>query len=224
MRVSVLKIILYKVVFCAIAILIVGCNQGQETIQTEETEIEATINKSEPADEFEYIEDAISEEISEDIMTEKLEEKTTAKTQIDEPQNDEFQNELLLGSDEFGSNEALMLHKIAVAEAGGESVESMALIIIVILNRTCNEEFPDSIEEVIFQRVNGVAQFSPIIDGNYDKAQPNEKSEQAMKMVLGGWNESQGALYFEACQYGEDAWHSTALEYLFEKDSIRYYK
>ena len=44
-----------------------------------------------------------------------------------------------------------------------------------------------------------------------------------MKMVLGGWDETQGALWFEACE-GGGAWHSTALEFLFEKDGIRYYK
>lgn len=134
----------------------------------------------------------------------------------------EQKDESIIRSLDFDSEDALMLHKISIAEAGGESVESMALVMLVVLNRTWSDGFPDSIEDVIFQKVSGVAQFTPTINGSYEKAQPNEKSQQAMELVLSGWNESQNALYFESCS-GE-SWHSSDLELLFEKDGIRYYK
>lgn len=54
-----------------------------------------------------------------------------------------------------------MLAKIAMAEAEGESVEGKALVILVVLNRVWSDEFPDSIEEVIFQK----NQFSPVAEG-----------------------------------------------------------
>lgn len=131
-------------------------------------------------------------------------------------------NDSLIGSLDFDSDDALMLHKISIAEAGGESVESMALVMLVVLNRVWSDEFPNSIEEVIFQKVNGIAQFTPVVNGSYEAAEPNEKSQAAMELVLSGWNESQNALYFESCS-GE-SWHSRNLELLFEKDGIRFYK
>lgn len=128
----------------------------------------------------------------------------------------------LIGSLDFDSEDALILHKISIAEAGGESVECMALIMLVVLNRTWIDEFPNSIEDVVFQKVNGVAQFTPTVNGSYDIAEPNEKSQAAMELVLSGWNESQNALYFESCE--DELWHSRNLEFLFEKDGVRFYK
>ena len=184
--------------------------QSDHDVETIETEVDKT---------------DIIEETNNTTDETTMVEDTEETIQYNEPQEeDRYQYyETLLGSEELGYNNALMLHKISIAEAGGESIESMAIIMLVILNRVYSENFPNSIEEVIFEKTDGVAQFTPTIDGNYDKAQPNEKSYEAMKLVLGGWDEAQGALYFEACENGS-YWHSTTLEYLFEKDGVRYYK
>ena len=45
-----------------------------------------------------------------------------------------------------------MLLRTAMGEAEGESVEGKALVMCVILNRTESSLFPDSIEDVVFQR------------------------------------------------------------------------
>ena len=127
-------------------------------------------------------------------------------------------NNLINGSLDFGSNDALMLHKIAVAEAGGESVEGMALVMLVVLNRVYDDEFPDTIYGVLHQK----NQFTSMVDGSYAKAQPNEKSHKAMELVISGWNESKGALYFESCS--GSSWQSRNLTYLFEEGGHRYYK
>lgn len=171
-----------------------------------ESDIEVTnITISKPDKKFENVDNPV-------IV---LPEKTTEDTTKDGEKS-------VIGSLDFDSEDALILHKISIAEAGGESVECMALIMLVILNRTWIDEFPNSIEDVVFQKVNGVAQFTPTINGSYDRAEPNEKSNAAMKLVLSGWNESQNALYFESCE-GE-SWHSRNLEFLFEKDGVRFYK
>lgn len=146
--------------------------------------------------------------------TTKPKETTTKKlTTQTKPQSNQ-----LNGSLDFGSDDALMLHKIAVAEAGGESVESIALVMLVVLNRVYDNRFPDSIYGVIHQK----NQFTPVASGSYAKAQPNDKSQKAMELVINGWNESQGALYFESCS--GSSWQSRNLTYLFEKDGHRYYK
>ena len=112
-----------------------------------------------------------------------------------------------------------MLAKIAMAEAEGESVEGKALVILVVLNRVWSDEFPDSIEEVIFQK----NQFSPVAEGGrYWTTEPDAGCYEALELVMGGWDESQGAFYFEST--GRDGWHSQNLEFLFEFGGHKFYR
>lgn len=156
------------------------------------------------------------------VIEEKTEEVVpeTTPEEIVAPQEEAVkpENNNLIQSLDFGYEDATMLEKISIAEAGGESVECMAQVMLVVLNRTWSDEFPDSIEAVIFEE----NQFTPIINGSYDRAVPNEKSRQALDMVMGGWNESQNALYFESCS--GSSWHSRNLEFLFQVDTMRFYK
>ena len=63
----------------------------------------------------------------------------------------------------WDAEDAYLLEKIAMAEAEGEGVEGKALVMLVVLNRVWSDRFPDTIEEVIFQRSSsGVLQFSPM--------------------------------------------------------------
>ncbi len=48
------------------------------------------------------------------------------------------------------TTEKIMLLKLAMAEAEGESTEGKALVIRVVLNRVQSEDFPGTVEEVIF--------------------------------------------------------------------------
>lgn len=64
---------------------------------------------------------------------------------------------------EFSYDDAQMLMRIAQAEAGNQGIEGMKLIMAVVLNRVADEDFPDSIEKVIFQE----HQFQPVSDGRY---------------------------------------------------------
>lgn len=41
-------------------------------------------------------------------------------------------------------------------------------------------------------------------------------------MVIGGWDESEGALYFESCE--NSSWHSRNLEFLYEVGNHRFYR
>ena len=111
------------------------------------------------------------------------------------------------------------LLKLAMAEAEGESVEGKALVILVVLNRVWSDQFPDSIEAVIFQK----NQFSPVAEGGrYWTTEPDAGCYEALELVMGGWDESQGAFYFEST--GKDGWHSQNLEFLFEYGGHRFYR
>lgn len=122
----------------------------------------------------------------------------------------------------FTEAEVHMLTKIAMAEAESESQESKQLIICVVLNRLKSDEFPNTIYDVIFQESNGVYQFTPIGNGRYEKVEPDAECYDALKEVMYGWDESYGALYFEACK--EKTWHDRALTFIKQVDAIRFYK
>lgn len=115
--------------------------------------------------------------------------------------------------------EGHMLMKIAMAEAEGESVEGKALVMLVVLNRVFSDEFPDTVEEVIFQP----RQFSVTEEGGrYWNTEPDEGCYEALELVMQGWDESDGALYFESCN--GSSWHSNNLEYLFQVGNHKFYR
>lgn len=129
----------------------------------------------------------------------------------------------MIRSYDWDGEDAEMLMKIAMAEAEGESTEGKALVILIVLNRVWSGQFPDSIEAVIFQHYGDVWQFSPVAEGGrYWTTEPNEECAEALALVESGWDESQGAFYFEST--GKDGWHSRNLEFLFEFGGHKFYR
>lgn len=114
--------------------------------------------------------------------------------------------------------EAYLLAKLAMAEAESEDTESKALVIRTVLNRVQYKYFPDTIEEVIFQK----SQFTPIWDGRWNRVEPNDDCWEALALVESGWDESQGALYFEVTT-DKDTWHNTTLKKLFDHGAMTFY-
>ena len=127
--------------------------------------------------------------------------------------------ESMIKSRDWDSDDSERLMKIAMAEAEGESVEGKALVMLVVLNRVWSDAFPDTIEEVIFQP----RQFTPAVPGGrYYTTEPDDGCREALALVLDGWDESGGALYFESG--GKDGWHSQNLEFLFECGGHKFYR
>lgn len=144
-----------------------------------------------------------------------------------EPQTEEESSEVEVDyypeftySKDWSAQESYLLARIAMAEAEGCNTQTKTLIIMCVLNRVWSDEFPDTIEEVIFQE----NQFSPINDGRWDRVEPNEDCYEAVKIVMEAkYDYSGGATYFESC-VNEDNWHSRNLEFLYESQGIRFYK
>lgn len=127
--------------------------------------------------------------------------------------------EPLIASMDWDKDDSYMLCKIAMAEAESEGVEGKALVMLVVLNRVWSEDFPDTIEEVIFQK----NQFSPVANGRYDEVEPDKECYEALEMIqVEHWNESQDALYFES--KSDSKWHSENLEFLFKYGRHYFYK
>lgn len=121
----------------------------------------------------------------------------------------------------FSDEERKILLRIASAEAEGEDTEGKALVMLTVLNRVADEEFPDTVKGVVFQH----GQFSPVRDnGRYWDAVPDDDCYAALSAVVSGWDGSEGALYFENPHGQEDTWHSRNLERLFRHGNHVFYK
>ena len=119
---------------------------------------------------------------------------------------------------ELTEEEQTMLLKIGMAERGESGcTQCIALVMRTVLNRVEADRFGSSVRSVLFAQ----DQFTPVADGSYYAAEPNEHCLEALDMVIYGWDESQGALYYEWCE-GE-SWHSQNLHLLFQHCDTRFY-
>lgn len=124
----------------------------------------------------------------------------------------------MIYSFDWDADEAYLLAKIAMAEAEDQDTEGKALVILVVLNRVWHEGFPNTIEDVIYQK----HQFSPISNGRFDKVEPDEDCWRALELVqVEHWDESMGALYFES--KSESTWHERNLQFLFKHGDHYFY-
>lgn len=120
-----------------------------------------------------------------------------------------------------------ILLRIVEAEAGGEDEEGKLLVANVVLNRVNSVKFPDTVSEVVFQRENGVTQFSPVANGKIWKVQISEETREAVGRALEGEDISQGALYFAARKYADSdkmKWFDENLTFLFQYGGHEFFR
>lgn len=119
----------------------------------------------------------------------------------------------------ISKKDSYLLAKIAMAEAEGEPLRGKELVIMVVLNCIADDEFPDTVHDVIYQE----RQFSPIDDGRFDRVEPDKDCWKALENVKALEKDiSDGALYFESCDY--DNWHSQNLTFLYKYGNHKFYK
>lgn len=104
------------------------------------------------------------------------------------------------------------------AEAGGEDRTGKLLVANVIINRVRAEEFPDTVTEVVYQKVKNVTQFSPVSDGKIETVKVSEETREVVYSALLGEDVSDGALYFVARKIADQekvCWFDNNLTFLF---------
>ena len=198
------KNMIWHIIIITIIMIIALCNMPKVIAEKEDT------SKS------------VSESYSNKTTTPYVSNLVTFEPQIEEESSeteDDCYPEFTYNKD-WSAKESYLLARIAMAEAEGCNTQTKTLIIMCVLNRVWSDEFPDTIEEVIFQE----NQFSPIDNGRWDRVEPNEDCYEAVKVVMEAkYDYSGGATYFENCA-DEDNWHSRNLEFLYESEGIRFYK
>lgn len=121
---------------------------------------------------------------------------------------------------DWGADDAYLMAKLAMAEAEGESTEGKAMVMMVVLNRVFDPEFPGTISEVVYER----RQFSPVWEDDWEDTEPDADCWAALELIESGWDESEGATYFEATYNGEDTWHSRNLKYIKTVGGHNFYR
>ena len=95
-----------------------------------------------------------------------------------------------------------LLASIIFCEAGNQSYEGQVAVGAVVMNRVRSSSFPDSIEEVIYQK----GQFVPAGTGWLDKVRNSggytDSALKAAKDALAGVNPVGSCLYFDQGGYG----------------------
>lgn len=148
-----------------------------------------------------------------DNMTEVEDEKPQAS-----PRTYNLQFKMKDEQSKIKEEDEYLLAKIAMAEAEGESIEGKALVMLVVLNRVEDDRFPNTVYDVIYQPY----QFSPVTAGTFEYIEPNEECYEALELIKSGWDESDGALYFESCQ--GNPWEGTEIAFVFSEGGHEFYK
>ena len=107
-------------------------------------------------------------------------------------ENGVVEDEEQIEYEEVTNDELEILYKVCEAEAGGSSEEEIGHVASVVLNRVKHPNWPNTIKEVVFQE----NQFACVKDGNYDKAQPSDKTKKAVDNILENGDSTGGAYYF----------------------------
>lgn len=115
-----------------------------------------------------------------------------------------------------------VLLKIVEAEAGGEDTTGKMLVANVVMNRVRSGSFPNTVTEVVYQRSEGRAQFSPTADGRIDRVSVSPDTVEAVARVMNGEDPSAGALFFRSV-HSNSGWHDRALSRIMEHGNHIFY-
>lgn len=128
---------------------------------------------------------------------------------------------------ELSERDEYLLAKLIQCEAGNQPMEAKEAVVMVVLNRVDDIRFPNTIEEVIRQNVDGIYQFSPLMEGgSFYYTEPTEESYKAIYNVQHGVTDLYlwcDYLWFECCE-SSDNWHSHNLEFTKQIGDIRFYR
>lgn len=191
----------------------------QEEVLTEEQDVETDI----PEEKTEVLpEDSVEEE--EEPIPEETDGEGTVLQEAAAPEEPVQEVSAEVSGSSFGleEQEYQVLLKIVEAEAGGEDLTGRLLVANVVMNRVRSASFPNTISEVVYQRSDGTAQFSPISDGRIDQVHVSAETVDAVQRAMNGEDISSGALYFRSV-YSSSSWFDSSLHRVMEHGNHIFY-
>lgn len=109
-----------------------------------------------------------------------------------------------MAAESVDRNDLEVLSKIVHAEAKGEPYEGKVAVAEVVINRVEDENFPDTVKDVVYQD----GQFQPVVNGAINNT-PSEDAIKASKEVLMSDSTSHNAMYFYNNETATDDWIRT---------------
>ncbi|WP_053094365.1 cell wall hydrolase [Bacillus sp. 522_BSPC] len=88
-----------------------------------------------------------------------------------------------------------LMARLVRAEAVGEPYAGKVAVAVVVLNRVKSNEFPNTIRNVIYEKSNGYYAFTPVQNGEINKAADVE-SKRAVNEAIALGSQGNGSLYF----------------------------
>ena len=166
----------------------------------------------------ELVEAIQNEVVTEDNVETEIPTEETAEQVVME----ETPEALTGNSFSLEDQEYQVLLKIVEAEAGCEDTEGRILVANVVMNRVRNGNFPNTVTEVVYQRQDGTAQFSPVSDGRIDTVNVSQGTIDAVARVMNGEDISQGALFFRSVR-SKSGWFDQKLSRVLEHGNHIFY-
>ena len=166
----------------------------------------------------ELVEAIQNEVVTEDNVETEIPTEETAEQVVME----ETPEALTGNSFSLEDQEYQVLLKIVEAEAGCEDTEGRMLVANVVMNRVRNGYFPNTVTEVVYQRQDGTAQFSPLSDGRIDTVNVSQGTIDAVARVMNGEDISQGALFFRSVR-SRSGWFDQKLSRVLEHGNHIFY-
>jgi len=137
-----------------------------------------------------------------------------------EPESGEPVTEAFTG---YSESDYQVLLRIVQAEAGGCDIEGRVMVANVILNRVADDEFPNTITNVVYQK----HQFSPVSNGSIKRCKVTSETIEAVERALAGEDLTDGALYFmnrRASSQKNVRWFDRHLEFLFKHGNHEFFR
>ena len=163
------------------------------------------------------------EAIQNEVVTEdNVETEIPTEETVEQVVMEETPETLTGNSFSLEDQEYQVLLKIVEAEAGCEDTEGRMLVANVVMNRVRNGYFPNTVTEVVYQRQDGTAQFSPVSDGRIDTVNVSQGTIDAVARVMNGEDISQGALFFRSVR-SRSGWFDQKLSRVLEHGNHIFY-
>lgn len=102
----------------------------------------------------------------------------------------------------FSSSDVDLLARLVRAESQSEPYAGKVAVALVVLNRIASEEFPDTMQGVIYQS----GQFSPVSNGSINRAADNDSIRAAKEAIATFAQANDGSLYFYNPQTASSRW------------------
>lgn len=162
-------------------------------------------------------EEATEVEATETVETEPVTEAAAVQPELVVPENSIY----AITAEDYDA-----LLRIVESEASGEDETGRLLVANVVLNRVRSTAFPNTVSEVVYQRRNGKAQFSPVSTGKIARVIVSDVTRAAVARALAGEDVSGGALYFvnpALADAGNLQWFREHLTLLFAYHGHEFY-